>query len=140
MLLSNVKQGNRAGLVGCGFWNNNCGGLDLTTVWQIVYCMIAGLVVVVFPFFIFYYEADDEGMQAAEESEGSCIRRLCDFRNFKRSFMSAFCYTLVTTALAAIVIAVSYMFLSACFLPYLLISIDVGAPATTAGAVWGSVG
>lgn len=49
--------------MGCGFWNNNCGGLDLTLVWQIVYCMIAGLVVVIFPFFIFYYEADDEGMQ-----------------------------------------------------------------------------
>jgi hypothetical protein len=37
-------QGNRAGVVGCGFYNNNCGGLDLRIVWKIVYGCIAGMV------------------------------------------------------------------------------------------------
>ena len=126
--IRHAPQGNRAGVVGCGFWNNNCGGLDLTTVWQIVYCIIAGLVVVVFPFFIFYYENDDEGMQAESESGGSCFRQLIDMRNFKRSFCAALCYTLVTTGIAAIVIGVSYRYLSTSYLPYVLEGVDVGNP------------
>ena len=63
ILLLPLDVGNRAGVIGCGYWNNGCGGLNLTIVWQIIYGCIAGLVIVVFPFFIFYYEADDEGMQ-----------------------------------------------------------------------------
>ena len=54
------RQGNRAGVVGCGFYNNNCGGLDLTLAWEIVYGSVAGMVVVILPFAIYFYEADDE--------------------------------------------------------------------------------
>lgn len=64
-------QGNRAGVVGCGFWNDDCGGLNLALVWQIVYCIIFGLVVVIFPFFIFFYEADDEGLAAEDAARAS---------------------------------------------------------------------
>lgn len=53
-------QGNRAGAIGCGDWNPACGGLNLVLVWEIAYCIIAGLVIIIFPFFIFYYENDDE--------------------------------------------------------------------------------
>ena len=126
-------QGNRAGLVGCGFWNSGCGGLDLTFVWQIMYGCIAGLVCVVFPFFIFFYEADDEGMQAAEDNPESCIARCCDFRNCKRSCLSATCYTAITVVLSAIIWLVSYNYLSTTYLPYKLAAVD------TSTVAWASV-
>lgn len=56
VLLLPLDVANRSGIVGCGFWNNECGGLDLTLVWQIVYIIVAALVVVVIPYAIFYYE------------------------------------------------------------------------------------
>jgi hypothetical protein len=108
ILLLPLDVGNNAGVVGCGVWNNNCGGLNLIIVWEIVYCIIVGLLVVVFPFFIFYYEASDEGMSAEEESGGSFIKRLCSFKDMKRSCMSAFCYTLVTVGIVAIILGLSY--------------------------------
>jgi hypothetical protein len=122
-------QGNRAGVVGCGFWNSGCGGLDLTLVWQIIYGIIAGLVIVVFPFFIFYYEADDEGMEADAASPESCMGRCMDFRNCKRSFLSALCYTSVTVAISLIVWLVSYNYLANTYLPYKLTAVDVGSVA-----------
>jgi hypothetical protein len=127
-------QGNRAGVVGCGFWNNNCGGLDIALVWQIVYCIIAGLIVVVFPFFIFYYENDDEGMSAEEESGGSCFARLCNFGNCKRSLGVAFSYTLVTTAISALVVWLCYNYLKTTEIPYKLTSIGVDTVAFQPGA------
>jgi hypothetical protein len=127
-------QGNRAGVVGCGFWNNNCGGLDIALVWQIVYCIIAGLIVVIFPFFIFYYENDDEGMSAEEES-ASCWGRMCNFGNFKRSFGVALCYTLATTAISALVVFLMYNYLKATEIPYKLTSISVGTIAFQPGAL-----
>lgn len=126
-------QGNRAGVVGCGFWNNNCGGLDVALVWEIVYCIIAGLIVVVFPFFIFYYENDDEGMSAEEESGGSFIGRCCNFGNFKRSLGVAICYTVATAALAALVVFLMYNYLKQTSIPYKLTSIGVGTVAFRPG-------
>lgn len=73
ILLLPLDIGNKSGVVGCGVWNDNCGGLNLAIVWQIAYCIIAALVVVVMPFFMFYYENDDEGMESAEKGEGSCL-------------------------------------------------------------------
>ena len=35
ILLLPLDVGNRSGLVGCGYWNNNCGGLDMALVWQV---------------------------------------------------------------------------------------------------------
>jgi hypothetical protein len=133
LLLWARLQGNRAGVVGCGFWNNNCGGLDIALVWEIVYCIIAGLIVIVFPFFIFYYENDDEGMSAEEESGGSCIARCCNFGNFKRSLGVAFCYTVATAALAALVVFLMYNYLKQTSIPYKLTSIGVGTVAFRPG-------
>ncbi len=114
--------------------------------WQIAYCIIAGLLIVVLPFLIYYYEADDEGMGAAEramatlpgpagdklqgESEpprapiwanlslkGKCAACF-DSRNFKRSAASAFCYTSLTVLVAGLVIGLCYGFLNRAYLPY----------------------
>ena len=60
ILLLPLDVGNRSGVVGCGVWNDTCGGLDMILIWEMVYCAMAGLVVVVVPFTIFYYEAASE--------------------------------------------------------------------------------
>lgn len=66
VLLLPLDIGNRAGVVGCGFWNNNCGGLDLVTAWQALYWCIFALIVFIVPFYIFFYEHYDEGMSSDE--------------------------------------------------------------------------
>ena len=51
---------NQEGVLGCGSWNTECGGMaNLKWVWQIAYLAIASLVVVIIPFAIFYYESYD---------------------------------------------------------------------------------
>lgn len=123
ILLLPLDVGNNAGVTGCGVWNNNCGGLDIILVWQIVYCMIFGLIVVVFPFFIFYYEASDEGMSAEEESGGSFFARLCSFKDMKRSLLSACCYTLITVVICALIVGLSYRYAAFTSMPYRLTSV-----------------
>ena len=34
VLLLPLDVGNKSGTVGCGAWNNNCGGIDMVTVWE----------------------------------------------------------------------------------------------------------
>jgi hypothetical protein len=120
-------------VVGCGFWNNDCGGLDLSLVWQITYCIIFGLIVVIFPFFIFFYEADDEGLaaedKAREEGGSTFLARLCDFRGCGRALCSAIIYTTITVVIAIIVLVVSYIYLSKTHIPYKLTSVSVSTVA-----------
>lgn len=132
ILLLPMDVGNAAGVVGCGFWNDNCGGLNLALVWEIVYMCILGAVVVVFPFFIYFYEADDEGMSADEAAQGeeaTCMTKFCYMKNFKRSLGSAICYTLITCAIAAIVIALMYVYLAYTSIPYRLTTVDIASVA-----------
>lgn len=133
ILLLPLDVGNRAGVVGCGFWNDDCGGLNLALVWQIVYCIIFGLVVVIFPFFIFFYEADDEGLaaeDAARASGGSsCMARLCDFSGLKRSCLSATIYTGITCVLSGIALGVSYIYMAKTHIPYKVTSVSVASVA-----------
>jgi hypothetical protein len=96
-------------------------------VWQIAYCIIAGLVVVVFPFFIFYYENDDEGMESREKSEGSCLTACAlRFAAFKRSFCVAFMYTVVCVAIGVIGFLVLRNYIAFTQIPYKLITVGVG--------------
>jgi LMBR1 domain-containing protein 1 len=129
ILLLPLDVGNRTGLVGCGFWNNGCGGLNLAAVWQIVYWIIFGLLVVVFPYMIFFYEADDEGLAAEDAARAAgtstCMARLCDFRGCGRATVSAVIYTLITIVIAGVVIALMYTFLNTTEIPYKLTSVDV---------------
>jgi LMBR1 domain-containing protein 1 len=123
-------QGNRSGAVGCGFWNNDCGGLDLVLVWQIAYCIIAGLVVVIIPFFIFYYENDDEGMGSREGSEGSMVAAASiRFKSFKASLCSACIYTFICLVIGVIAFFVLYHYIATTRMPYKLIQVGVGSSA-----------
>lgn len=129
ILMLPLDVGNNAGVLGCGAWNNNCGGLDLIAAWEVIYCIIAGLLVIVFPFFIFYYEADDEGMTADEEAAGSFVGRLCNFKNVKKSCASASIYTVVTFGICALIVGLSYKFAGWTNLPYRLTSVSVASVA-----------
>ncbi len=114
--MSCVPQGNRAGVVGCGFYNNNCGGLDLTSAWEIVYWCIAVMVVVILPFAIFFYEADDEGMGVKAAGGGAIAQRL-NCGDCKRSFMSALCYEIITLVISVTVLVVMWQLLGVAQLP-----------------------
>jgi hypothetical protein len=47
VLLLPLDVANASGSVGCGVWNNSCGGLDIATTWQVAYIVIAALVLTV---------------------------------------------------------------------------------------------
>jgi hypothetical protein len=96
-------------------------------VWQIAYCIIAALIVVVFPFFIFYYENDDENMGAKEGSEGNCFTGCAmRFAAFRRSFCVAFSYTLVCVVIGVVGFFVLQHYIAYTQIPYKLISVGVG--------------
>ena len=101
------------------------------------YCIIAALIVIVFPFFIFYYENDDEGMEAKEKSEGSCLMACwLRFESCRRSFWVALGYTALTVALGCIAFFVLQYYIAFTQIPYSLITVSV---ATSAFAPVGSV-
>jgi len=126
-------QGNASGYLGCGFWNNDCGGLNLVLVWQVAYCIIIALVCVVFPFMIFFYEADDEGLAAEDAARlanaNTFIARLCDWRGCGRNLLSAFIYTAITVVIVVVVIVLMYTFLGISDIPYQLTAVSVSSPA-----------
>lgn len=129
ILLLPLDVANRAGVIGCGFWNDNCGGMNLAIVWEVAYCIIAALVIIVFPFFIFFYENDDEGMEVEADAEAGFFAKLCNCRNVKRSLGVAIGYTLVTLVISLIVILVMYKYLGKTYIPYKIASVDVGGNA-----------
>ena len=120
------SQGNKSGLVGCGFWNNNCGGLNLTVAWQIVYITIAILVTVVFPFLMFMYESDDEGITAAKAGAGK-LGQMCDVAACGRAVLSAICYEMITLAIAIPILILTWTYLGVTWIPVKATSIDVSS-------------
>jgi LMBR1 domain-containing protein 1 len=129
VLLLPLDIGNKSGAVGCGVWNSDCGGLDMALAWQVAYCTIAAMVVVVMPFFIFFYEADDEGAEALEKGAG-CVEGLrIRFQSCKRSLLSAICYTLVCIILSFVGFIVLYKFIATTAIPYRLASASVSSVA-----------
>lgn len=115
-------QGNRSGAVGCGFWNDECGGLNMAIAWQIVYCAVAVFVVVIVPYSIFYYEADrgDEkellgrGRGTAPAKPSKINWKVC----------TALRYTCVTLILSLAILIVMYVFLHTAEIPVSVISVN----------------
>ena len=90
VLLLPLDVANMTGVVGCDTWNPVCGGIDMSTLWSIIfivignsrecqrvfhlltlllpacllsYCIFSGIfVLVIIPYSMFYYEADDGGV------------------------------------------------------------------------------
>ena len=58
-------QVNQSGTVGCGSWNNDCGGFDMASLWEAMNLLIIVLVVGVFPFLMFAYELDGDTTTAS---------------------------------------------------------------------------
>lgn len=73
--------------------NNSQGGLNLDITWQILYAVIALFVVVIIPFFIFYYEADDPDLSLVHQIKWGII------------------YTAVTIVISGIILGILYGFL-----------------------------
>lgn len=102
----------------------------MVLVWEIAYGIIAALVVVVFPFFIFYYENDDEGMEAKEKSEGSCLTAMMlHLQGCKRNFCTALGYTTVIVVLGAIGFFVLQYYIAFTQIPYRAYQVNTGTSA-----------
>jgi hypothetical protein len=118
-----ISQGNKAGLVGCGFYNNNCGGLDMGAAWEAVYISIAILAVVVFPFMIFLYEADDEGLSAMKAGSGK-IGQMCNAAQCTKAILSALCYELILLVIAIPILMITWTYLGVSWIPVSATTID----------------
>ena len=103
------------------------GGISMTVLWQIAYVSIAVLVVVVMPFYIFYYEADDEGLEVAEKAE-TCLDGLkLRLMACKRNLMSACIYTCICMVLAIAGFLVLYNTIAKTEIPYRLMTVSVSS-------------
>ena len=129
VLLLPMDVANQSGAVGCGPWNNNCNGLDMATTWQVAYLIIIAMIAVVMPFFIFYYEADDEGMEAREKGEGCWDTIQIYALGCRRSLCSALVNTIIIVILAVVIFFVLYAYIAYTQIPYKLISANVGTTA-----------
>lgn len=52
---------NKGGAVGCGDWNDNCGGMQFELIWQILFLAILIIIAVFIPFLMNFYESDMTG-------------------------------------------------------------------------------
>ena len=130
VLMLPFDVGNSLGATGCGPWNNWCsGGIDMPLLWQIMYCTIAVMVVVVMPFFIFYYEADDEGMEVAEKAQDLWDGIRMRFAACKRNLCSACCYTSIIIVLGIALFLILYNTIAKTEIPYRLMSVSVSTTA-----------
>lgn len=130
VLLLPLDVGNSLGATGCGPWNNWCtGGLNMPVLWQIAYCTIAALIVVVMPFFIFYYESDDEGMEADQKAEGCVDGLRLRFAACKRNLLSACCYTSIIAVLGIALFLILYNYIAYTEIPYRLATASVSTTA-----------
>ena len=69
ILLLPLDVANNSGYAGCdGYDISVCGGLNMEIAWEIVYFSVLAFVVLLIPFAICYYEADD-GMGNHQESQ-----------------------------------------------------------------------
>lgn len=127
ILLLPLDAGNRSGVVGCGFWNNECGGLNMVLVWEIVYCAVAIMVIIVVPFTVFYYEADSGEMNMKE-----------------KLWWTACKYLTVTLVISVGLLVVGFAFLRTTYIPISTIAVDVTTvafqPVTTQTSVFSFCG
>ena len=86
-------------------------------VWYILFIAIAAMLLVIIPFTIFYYEADDEGHNAHKKNPNSAVRRCVDTTNCRRSMASAFLYTTITLIICSALVAIPFAFLNTAEIP-----------------------
>jgi LMBR1 domain-containing protein 1 len=87
VLLLPLDVANSAGAVGCFTdWGPTCGGLNMKLLWDIVFMGIAFFLLVLIPFAIFYYEADDG--EGNRKENAACAA-------FKMEIMTLICVLIV---------------------------------------------
>lgn len=88
-------QANNSSAVGCSEgWNTACGNLDMETLWYIVFLSVVIFIVVLLPYAIYYYEADD-----GEDNVGN--------KRWLEAFKLEFCTILVAVALIVVLFVTS---------------------------------
>jgi len=111
VLLLPLDVANKEGYAGCdGFDTEVCGGLNMELIWEIVYVAILVYVVVLIPFAIFYYEADESGVDESKRSN-----QLCE----------ALKYTFAVVLVSGLVLVMMYIYLSTTEIPLSTFTIPV---------------
>ena len=88
----------------------------MVLVWEIVYCAVASMVVIVVPFTIFYYEA------ASEHKKGK-----------ERLWWTATKYMVVTLIVAVGLLVIGYSFLRQTYIPLTTIAVSTNTVAFQPG-------
>ncbi|GMH57178.1 hypothetical protein TrRE_jg3308, partial [Triparma retinervis] len=101
ILLLPLDVANKEGYSGCdGYDTAVCGGIDMALLWEITYLAVLVYVVLLIPFAIFYYEADD--------GQG----------NLKESmFCQAFKYEICVLIISTLTLVLMYFFLGTTNIP-----------------------
>lgn len=104
VLLLPLDVSNKSGAVGCFTdWGPDCGGLDMTTLWNIVFIGIAALLIIVIPFGVYFYEAEDPtGKRTMSSASKAC---------------EAIKYEVMTLIIAFVTLLIMYKYLSKTEIP-----------------------
>jgi len=79
IMLLPLDVSNNEGYTGCtGYDTKLCGGLDMVLFWNIMYGLILATLVVLIPFSIFYYEADDGTLMKGTSVKQKLNSRICE--------------------------------------------------------------
>mmetsp|Transcript_20192 Transcript_20192/g.42289 ORF Transcript_20192/g.42289 Transcript_20192/m.42289 type:complete len:528 (+) Transcript_20192:60-1643(+) len=114
ILLLPLDVANKEGYAGCdGYDTSVCGGLDMTLLWEITYLAVLVYVVLLIPFAIFYYEADD-GQGNVKES----------------MFCQAFKYECAVLIISTLTLVLMYFYLGTTNIPVTTYTIGVGDSTT----------
>ena len=91
-MLLPLDVSNNEGYTGCtGYDTKLCGGMNMVLFWNIMYGLILATLIVLIPFSIFYYEADD----------GSIMKGTSVKQKMNSKFCEALWYTLFTVFISA---------------------------------------
>ena len=100
------------GNIGCSTWNPNCGGIDVGTLWQVIYWTIAIFIMAIIPFTIFYYENFE--YEAGSDKEGSCWKQV----------RGALCYQMIVTIFCLVFLFVTYATTNQSLLPITTVAVE----------------
>lgn len=112
VLLLPLDVANNSTAIGCAEgWNTTCGNIDMDTLWLIVFMAIVIFIVVLIPYAIYYYEADDGD----------------DNRN-NHQWLEALKYESATILVAVALIVVLFVTVSTSKIPMRAMSINSQSP------------
>mmetsp|Transcript_18569 Transcript_18569/g.27210 ORF Transcript_18569/g.27210 Transcript_18569/m.27210 type:complete len:554 (-) Transcript_18569:202-1863(-) len=105
VLLLPLDVANNENYPGCDGWDTKvCGGLNMTLFWEITYMVTLAWLVLLIPFSVFFYEADDGLLMPGDNRKNS---RVCE----------AVKYQIIVLFVIGVAFTLCYLFLSYTYIP-----------------------